>query len=149
MSEWKFENSSSALIGWGDKILLFHRDDKASIPEPDCWQLPGGKIENGESPRQAVVRELNEEVSHSPRKLKFFKKIKRNGYVNYLFVGFVDDREARLFHLGEGEGQAIGFFDLNEALKLKLTSTLQRYIPLYKKQINQALKTRSLPQIDL
>lgn len=145
----ELEDSCSALIDWNDKILLFHRDNKSSIPQPDCWQLPGGKIEKGEDPSQTIIRELLEEVSYSPKDLKFFKKIQREDHVNYLYVSFVSDKEAKLFRLGEGEGQEIGFFNLNEASKLKLTLILQKYVFLYKKQINKALKTKSLPQIDL
>lgn len=30
--------------------------------EPDAWELPGGKVEPGESPAQAAVREIGEEL---------------------------------------------------------------------------------------
>jgi mutator protein MutT len=38
------------------EILLCHRRDK------DLWNLPGGKVEDGESPWTAVTREVKEEV---------------------------------------------------------------------------------------
>lgn len=37
-------------------VLLCHRTDK------DLWNLPGGGVEVGESPWQAVIREVKEEV---------------------------------------------------------------------------------------
>lgn len=37
-------------------VLLCHRTDR------DAWNLPGGRVESGESPWQAVVREVQEEV---------------------------------------------------------------------------------------
>ena len=38
------------------EILLCHRCDK------DLWNLPGGRVETGESPWDAVLREVKEEV---------------------------------------------------------------------------------------
>ena len=38
------------------KLLLCHRRDR------DEWNLPGGRVEKGESPWEAVVREVLEEV---------------------------------------------------------------------------------------
>ena len=32
------------------------------IGQPDAWQMPQGGIEKGESPRQAALRELSEEI---------------------------------------------------------------------------------------
>ena len=50
--------SSGIIIENSQKILLLHRN-KNGITQ---WELPGGKVEVGESSRQTVVRELQEEL---------------------------------------------------------------------------------------
>ena len=39
-----------------ERVLLCHRTDR------DAWNLPGGKVERGESPWEAVIREVDEEI---------------------------------------------------------------------------------------
>lgn len=60
----------------GDNVLTYQRDDKADIPWPGCWDLPGGGREGDETPLQCVQRETWEEfglridaqqVSHGQR----------------------------------------------------------------------------------
>lgn len=50
---------SGALIIDENKLLLIHRNTKNRIQ----WELPGGKLENNESPEKAVARELLEELN--------------------------------------------------------------------------------------
>ncbi|RYX81461.1 (deoxy)nucleoside triphosphate pyrophosphohydrolase [bacterium] len=50
-----------ALIVRGDEILITKRPSTADHL-PDMWEFPGGKIETGETPANAAVREAREEV---------------------------------------------------------------------------------------
>ena len=51
---------AAALILRGDEVLICQR--RADQPMALKWEFPGGKIETGESPEQALARELNEEL---------------------------------------------------------------------------------------
>jgi 8-oxo-dGTP diphosphatase len=44
------------------RILLFLRDDTSGIPYPNMWDIPGGHVENSETPEQCIVREMKEEM---------------------------------------------------------------------------------------
>jgi 8-oxo-dGTP diphosphatase len=50
----------AALIWKGGKILVCQRTRHQVMPLK--WEFPGGKIEEGEQPRDALRRELNEEL---------------------------------------------------------------------------------------
>ena len=46
----------------GDRLLTILRDDKASIPWSNMWELPGGGREGDESPFECAAREVYEEL---------------------------------------------------------------------------------------
>ncbi|MER7565284.1 NUDIX hydrolase [Streptomyces sp. NPDC048523] len=72
------------------------------------WELPGGRIEDGESPRQAAARELSEEsgqVSDGP--LRFI------GYAGFVLA---PDRRAEYAALFAGSTTTIRGFQANEEI---------------------------------
>jgi 8-oxo-dGTP diphosphatase len=50
----------AALMLRGEEILCCQRTEYQALPLK--WEFPGGKIEPGENPPQALVRELDEEL---------------------------------------------------------------------------------------
>ncbi len=142
-------DSTGVIIIWENKILLFHRDNISTIPNPDCWTLTGGHIETGETPLQGIKRELQEEVSHAPKDLSFFVKITGKENNNYIYCAFVNNDEAKLFKHGVGEGQEVGFFTIDEALKLKLTQILEHYLTKFRYEIEESMKNKILPKVTI
>lgn len=49
---------ASAIIVKGNTILLIHRYK----PEEEYYVLPGGHVEEGETPEEAIIREIREET---------------------------------------------------------------------------------------
>lgn len=52
----------TAMLRDGDRILLCHRSPQRRY-YPDVWDFPGGHIDPGETPEDAVARELAEELA--------------------------------------------------------------------------------------
>ena len=52
---------AAAVVRHGGRILLTRRMEGAHLA--GLWELPGGKVEDGESPEAAVVRECREECA--------------------------------------------------------------------------------------
>ena len=51
---------AAGVLRKGDQVLLGKRPPEGSLP--GLWEFPGGKMEVGESPEEALKRELNEEL---------------------------------------------------------------------------------------
>jgi len=51
----------TAALRRGGRVLLAHRSPGRDF-YPDVWDLPGGHVEPGEDPREALARELGEEL---------------------------------------------------------------------------------------
>jgi 8-oxo-dGTP diphosphatase len=51
---------AAALVDADGRVLVQQRPDGGSMA--GLWEFPGGKIERGETPEEALVRELREEL---------------------------------------------------------------------------------------
>jgi 8-oxo-dGTP diphosphatase len=67
--------------GW----LLQLRDDIEGIVHPGTWGLFGGHLDAGESPEQAIRRELQEEIGWKAEVLPFWFEYRDDSFSAYYF----------------------------------------------------------------
>jgi 8-oxo-dGTP diphosphatase len=60
------------LVTEAQRYLMKRRDDVPWIAFPDQWSFFGGGLEPGESPEEALCRELHEELGWQPESFEFF-----------------------------------------------------------------------------
>lgn len=65
-------DARALLVTPDGRYLMQLRDDFPHLLVPSHWGAFGGRVEDTESPRQAMVRELREELAFTPARLAWF-----------------------------------------------------------------------------
>lgn len=126
----------SAIVIFGGKILLLQRDNTPGIRDPECWQLPGGGVEENETPDTAIGRELQEEISIVPKTIRFLISPYPKTYVYY--VPLTED-EVTNVKIGN-EGKDLRFFSLEEMATIPLTQKLHMVLETQKDALKSLLR---------
>jgi len=88
------------------KVLLCHRTDM------DLWNLPGGRVEENESPWEAVIREIREETGLNARIIKL-TGIYTKENSNDIVFNFLCEKTGGELTLND-EADEIGYFSIDE-----------------------------------
>ncbi|OSM02177.1 (deoxy)nucleoside triphosphate pyrophosphohydrolase [Magnetofaba australis] len=91
---------SAALIeDAAGRVLLTQRKPRAHLPL--CWEFPGGKVEAGETPEAALMREMREEVGIEIADLKPWRFVSHDYATFHLLMPLFSCR------IASGEPQAL------------------------------------------
>ena len=103
---------SKAIIYHRNDYLLQLRDHTPGIVYAGYWSFFGGAIEPGETPWQALQRELAEELEWQPDKGAYLYDWVNPDHpcrIHFFTVPFTGQRSALVLH----EGQDLGWFSLD------------------------------------
>jgi 8-oxo-dGTP diphosphatase len=133
----------AAIILENDKgeFLLYLRENKPGIPFPDHWDLIGGHVEEGETPDEALVREVKEELDLDLKDYTFYKKyecLTGDAYENtkYIYTGKINLPIEEITLL---EGVRPQFFTREEIPDVKFANILKTIVMEY---INDSTQQR-------
>jgi len=125
----------AAIILENDKgeFLLYLRDNKPDIPFPDHWDLIGGHVEEGETPEEALIREVKEEIDIDLKDYTFYKKyecLTGDAYENikYIYYGKINLPIEEITLL---EGVRPQYFSREEIPDIKFANILKSIVMNY------------------
>ena len=125
--------ASVILLNEKKEILLYLRDDKKTIPSPNCWSTLGGHVENNESVEEALKREIKEEIDYDIGDISFLGSFgDLVGNKVYMYKSVINKKIEEL-HLSEG--QRLDFFSFEEAMKIKIPQPLKMFLLKNKNKI--------------
>jgi ADP-ribose pyrophosphatase YjhB (NUDIX family) len=132
----KFKRWSGVILKKNDKVLLCKRSPDKSLP--NVWSIPSGKIENGEIPLDAALREFKEETDiQLPKKLDLIgliNKYKQDGKTKrgLIFVYYLDSKKELIPDLENAqdgfEHSECGYFSLENLPLNKNNTQLEKII---------------------
>ena len=110
------------------EFLLYLRDGKPGIPFPHHWDMIGGHVEEGETPEEALIREVKEEIDFDLKDYTFFKEyvcLEGDAYPNikYIYTGRIGLPLEEITLL---EGDRLQFFTREEIPDVKFANILKK-----------------------
>ncbi|MBN2122956.1 MAG: NUDIX hydrolase [Deltaproteobacteria bacterium] len=113
----KNKGASIIFVNDAEQVLLFLRDDDPGIPYPNLWDVPGGHVEEGETPQERIVREMKEEMGLDLEAFALFTVREFQDRIEYTYWKKAD---LDIENITLTEGQGLRWFTAEEAASTRL-----------------------------
>ncbi len=110
------------------QVLLVLRDNIPTIPYPGLWDVPGGHIEDNETPEECIVREMQEEIEVTVEGCTLFRVYEFSDRTEYVFMKHAEfELKKIILH----EGQMLRWFSRDEAGQVELAYGFDKVLEDY------------------
>ncbi len=99
------------------QVLLFLRDNKPDLPYRNMWDVPGGHVEENETPEECIVREMKEEMNIDLKDFQLFCEKEFDDRIEYTYW---KKANLNITEINLMEGQCLKWFTRKEARNTEL-----------------------------
>ncbi|WP_312814014.1 CoA pyrophosphatase [Sedimentibacter sp.] len=121
------------IIEIGGELNLIYEVRSKSIRQPGEISFPGGKIEDGESPEYAAVRETHEELGIDMENIEIIKELdyatSKSGSFVYTYLGYIKNTKINEIKYNEDEVSEIFYVPLSYFLENEPERYFMNYYP--------------------
>jgi 8-oxo-dGTP diphosphatase len=128
----KRKGCSIIFINSHKHILLLLRDDTPGIPYPNMWDIPGGHVEDNETPEQCIIREMKEELDLDIEGFHLFSIIEFADRTEYTFW---EKTDLDITKIQLTEGQRLKWFTENDAKATELAYGFNQIVDDFFKKV--------------
>ncbi len=113
----KRSGASIIFVNEQKQILLFLRDDKPCLPYRNMWDVPGEHVEDNETPKECIVREMKEEMNLDLHDFQLLCQTEFDDRIEYTYWKKAD---LNIDEIDLMEGQRLKWFSRKEAADTEL-----------------------------
>jgi len=109
----------------GDLLFFMQKRDKDAARAPGVFGMFGGGMDEGESPKEGMLREVQEELTYTPVDARYFSRYETAIGIYHIFIEEVGGDFESKVKVNEGEyGKFLSLADMDQLTDISMTAHL-------------------------